>query len=89
MKITAENLKTKLREIHPEIEKYGLGLDVRFDESKQAWLATFSKDDHTLETHLEEKDVQSCMDNVQCVYVGVQLGQFIRNYCEGGQECTV
>jgi hypothetical protein len=88
MEITAKNLKAKLREIHPEIEKYGLGLDVRFDKSKQAWLAAFSKGNHTLETHLEEKDVQSCMDNVQCVYVGVQLGQFIRNYCEGGQECT-
>jgi uncharacterized membrane-anchored protein YhcB (DUF1043 family) len=89
MEITAENLTTKLKEIHPEIETYGLGLAVHFDTSKQAWVATFSKDEHTLQTHMEKKDVENCMNNVQCVYVGVQLGQFIKNYCEGGQECKV
>ncbi|WP_462325710.1 hypothetical protein [Desulfoplanes sp.] len=89
MEITAERLTAKLKDIHPEINKYGLDIGVRFDGDKQAWIATFSKGDHTLETHMEEKDVQSCMNNVQCVYIGVQLGQFIRNYCEGGEECKI
>ena len=89
MQITSENLSAKLKQIHPEVDKYGLGLEVRFDEAKQAWVATFSKGEHTLETHMEENDVQSCMNDVQCVYVGVQLGQFIKNYCEGGEECKV
>jgi hypothetical protein len=87
MDITAEKLTAKLKEIHPEIDAYCLGLKVRFDKDKRAWIATFRKGDHTLETHMEEQDVQNCMNNVQCVYVGVQLGQFVKNYCEGGQEC--
>lgn len=88
MQITAETLGAKLREIHPEIDKYTLEVSTTFDTDKKAWLVTFAKDGHTLNTHLEENDVASCMNGEQCVYIGVQLGQFIKNYCEGGDECT-
>lgn len=89
MQIAAETLTEKLKEIHPEIDRYGLGLKVRFDKIKKAWAATFSKEGHTMDTYLEDKDVEACMNGEQCVYIGVQLGQFIKNYCEGGEECKI
>ena len=35
---------------------------------------------HSLTTHLEKKDADGCMEGVQCVYLGVQLAQLIRNF---------
>ncbi|MFA6810178.1 MAG: hypothetical protein WCR47_03865 [Desulfoplanes sp.] len=89
MQITAETLAGKLRVIHPEIDRYGLGLNTAFDKTKKAWKATFTKGAHTMDTYLEEKDVENCMHGEQCVYIGVQLGQFIKNYCEGGTGCKI
>ncbi len=33
-----------------------------------------------LTTHLEKKDADECMDGNKCVYLGVQIGQFIKNF---------
>ncbi|MBE0427446.1 MAG: hypothetical protein IBX72_12490 [Nitrospirae bacterium] len=33
-----------------------------------------------LTTHLEKKDADDCMENIKCVYLGVQVSQFIKNF---------
>lgn len=42
----------------------------------------FTKDDHGLTTHIEKKDADECMDGIKCVYLGIQIGQFIKNFEE-------
>ena len=77
---TSEELIAKLREIHPEIDTHGLDLSVEFDHEKDAWIVDLKKGEHELTTHLERKDADACMEGVQCVYLGVQIGQFIANF---------
>lgn len=89
MALTKAELKSKITELFPEIDKYGIELDVEMDKSKNAWLAKFKKGEHDLFTHMDEKDVEDCMAGVKCYRVGIQLGQFIRNYCEDGETCRL
>ncbi len=77
---TSEELMAKLREIHPEIDRHGLDLSVEFNHEKDAWIVDLKKGEHELTTHLERKDADACMEGVQCVYLGVQIGQFIANF---------
>lgn len=89
MQIKAEDLKAKVLALFPEIEQYGLDTDLQFDSEQDAWLLTVKKGKDVLSTHLEEQDVESCMAGKECLHVAVQLGRFIRNYCAGGEACTL
>ena len=31
---------------------------------------------------LKKKDADECMDGIKCVYLGIQIGQFIKNFEE-------
>ncbi len=88
MSITAEELKSKIMKLYPEIDKNDINLSLYFDQTQDAWMATFQKNEHKLTTHLEEEDVEHCLQGQECYHLGIQLGQFIRNYCEGHKECT-
>jgi hypothetical protein len=85
----AEQIKSKIEQIYPEIGQFGLGLQIGYDERTSAWMATVTKGEHQLSTHLEEEDVESCLQGKECYHFGVQLGRFIRNYCEGGEACRL
>jgi hypothetical protein len=73
-------LKDKIMEMYPEILKYGIAAGLDFDKGKNAYVIKFKKGTKELTTHLEKKDADACMDGIKCVYLGVQVGQFIRNF---------
>ncbi len=75
-------LTEKIREMYPEIREHGLAMDVDFNERKQSYIITFRRGSQTLTTHLERNDADECMNGVKCVYLGVQVWQFIRNFEE-------
>lgn len=79
-KHSKEELAEKLRSMYPEIQAHGIDLGVEFNHEKDAWIVRFAKGPHVLTTHLEKKDADGCMEGVQCVYLGVQLAQLIRNF---------
>lgn len=80
MSAQMETLKNKLKEMYPEIEKHELDLALRFDGEKDAWVVELRKKGHELKTYLEKKDAEDCVDGIECVYLGVQIGQFIKNF---------
>jgi len=82
MGYTIVALENKILEMYPDISKHGIALNVGFSEEKNAYIAKFRKDGQELTTHLEKKDADDCMDGIKCVYFGVQLGQFIKNFEE-------
>jgi len=55
-------------------------MGMSFDEGKIAWIIKFNKDGKELTTHLEKKDADDCMNNIKCVYLGIQVEQFIKNF---------
>jgi hypothetical protein len=80
MSVDPKDLEAKLKEIHPEIEQHNLNVYLSFDNEKDAWIVKLSKGDHELTTHLEKKDAEDCLKGIECVYLGVQIGQFIKNF---------
>ncbi len=76
-------LDTKLRELYPEITKHDLSLSLNFDSEKDAWIVKLVKGKHELTTHLERKDADACFDGVQCIYLGIQIAQFLENFESG------
>jgi len=75
-------LKEKILEMYPEIKEHHLAADVDFDVSKNAYIVTFRREGEELKTLIEKKDADECMNNIKCVYLGVQVAQFIRNFEE-------
>lgn len=80
MGYTQVALEDKILEMYPEVTKHGISVSLNFDKNKNAYIVKFKKGTHELTTHLEKKDADDCMDNVKCVYLGVQIGQFIKNF---------
>jgi len=88
MGYTMNDLKNKILEMYPEISKYAIDVSLEFSEPKNAYIVHFKhergKDKHEdkleLTTHLEKKDADDCMNNIKCVYLGVQVAQFIKNF---------
>jgi hypothetical protein len=75
-------LKDKIMEMYPEILKHDISVSLDFDRAKKAYLVKFTKEGHELTTHIEKKDADECMDGIKCVYLGIQIGQFIKNFDE-------
>ena len=73
-------LKDKIMEMYPDIIKNGISVSLDFDKEKNAYIVKFKKDKHELTTHLEKKDADECMNGTKCVYLGIQVGQFIKNF---------
>ena len=82
MNYTLDNLENKIAEMYPEIKERRLDVNVTFDARKNVYLVVFKRGAETLSTHLEKKDADDCMNNVKCVYFGVQIAQFIKNFDE-------
>jgi hypothetical protein len=80
MGYTQVALENKILEMYPEITRHGLSIGLRFDGDKNAWIITLKGHGQELTTHLDKKDADDCMNNVKCVYLGVQIAQFIKNF---------
>jgi hypothetical protein len=83
MNVSPEMLDFRLRKMYPEIEKHGLSLSLSLDPGKGAWIVKLVKGKHELTTHLEKKDAEACFEGIQCIYLGVQISQFIENFESG------
>ena len=83
MGYTIVGLEDKILEMYPEITGHGISISLNFSEEKNAYIVKFTKGKHELTTHLEKKDADDCMNNIKCVYLGVQIGQFIKNFEAG------
>ena len=85
MAYTNVALKDKILGMYPEIPEHKLAVGLDFDEQKNAYIITFKRDRELLTTHLEKRDADDCMNGIKCVYLGVQVAQFIKNFEEREQ----
>ena len=79
MGYTKDDLKNKLLEMYPEITTYGLSTELEFDDDKNAWVVSFNKGNHRRHAFLDTKDADSCIDGNSCIYLGVLIGQYIKD----------
>ncbi len=80
MSFNTAAVRDKITEMYPEIDQLKIIVSVDFDAAKDAYLVKFKKDQHEMTTHLEKKDAEDCLRNIKCVYLGAQIGQFIKNF---------
>ena len=66
--------------MYPEIEKHGITLGLDFNRELNTYDVKLNKDSHSLLTHIEKKEADECMDGVKCVHLGVQIGEFVKNF---------
>lgn len=75
----ARELCEKIKSIYPEIGHCGIEVNLKFDKNKNAWVVKLDKEETHLSTHLETEDADECMEGKECVHLGVQIYQFIKN----------
>ncbi len=80
MGYTNVGLKDKIMEMYPEVAEQGIMVSLDFDTAKNAYTVKFSKGSHEMTTNLDKKDADDCMDGTKCIYLGVQIGEFINNF---------
>lgn len=77
--IEKEALCEKIRVLYPDIGECGIDLRVDFDEDQKAWVVDLKKGGHKLKTFLEDGDAERCLDDVQCVGLGIEIAQLRAN----------
>jgi hypothetical protein len=80
MEHTIDEVKVKIHQMYPDIDKLGVASTVTFDEAKKTYVLELKKGPHHLATYIDKTDADKCMDGVECVHLGVQIGQFLENF---------
>jgi hypothetical protein len=79
MSYSNDDLAEKLREMYPEIDRFGLSLGLEFDEDKDAWVVSFAKGAHKRHAFLDKKDADACIEGNACIYLGMLVAQYIKD----------
>jgi hypothetical protein len=69
----------KIVAMYPEVGKCDIDIMVDWNKSKNAWVVDLKKDNHELKHYLEEPDADNCIDNKQCVSLGLEIAQLVKN----------
>ncbi len=69
----------KIRNLYPDIGECGIDIRVDYDLDQRAWVVYLKKDRRELKTFLEDSDADLCMDNKQCVSLGIEIAQLRDN----------
>jgi len=77
--VKENELCQKILELYPEIGQCGINLKVDFDKRQKAWVVSLKKDNHKLKHFLEDSDADSCMKGKQCVALGLEIAQLLKN----------
>lgn len=80
MGYTIVGLKEKILEMYPELDEHGVAVNLTFDAEKDAYIVKMRKGSHELTTHLERQDAEECMNGIKCIYLGIQVVQFVKNF---------
>jgi len=69
----------KIEQIYPKIGKCGIDVNVSYDDNNDRWKVHLKKDNKSLDTFLEPGDAELCMEDKQCVSLGIELSQLKEN----------
>jgi predicted transport protein len=80
MTYSYDTLKAKIIDFYPEIEKHQLQTSLTFDKDKNAYVIKIKKGKHELTTFLDKPDADSCIEGKKCVYLGLHIAEFVKNF---------
>jgi hypothetical protein len=77
--IRQDELCEKIRDLYPDIGECGIDVKVAFDEKNHRWKVDLKKGNRQLKTFLEEGDAELCLQDLQCVSLGIEVSQLRDN----------
>lgn len=80
MPYSLDTLKAKILDFYPEIEKHQLQTSLTFDKDKNAYVIKLQKGEHVLTTFLDKPDADACLEGKKCVYLGLHIAEFVKNF---------
>jgi len=80
MTYSLDSLKAKIIDFYPEVEKHQLETSMTFDQDKNAYVIKIKKGEHELTTFLDKPDADSCIEGKKCVYLGLHIAEFVKNF---------
>lgn len=80
--IDKKELCEKIRQIYPDVGECDIDVEVHYDTDKKAWVVHLEKEGKKLETYLENEEADACMMGKQCVSLGLQVVQLVRDLKE-------
>ena len=80
MTYSLDSLKAKIIDFYPEVEKHQLETSMSFDQNKNAYVIKIKKGEHELTTFLDKPDADSCIEGKKCVYLGLHIAEFVKNF---------
>jgi hypothetical protein len=80
MSYSLDALKAKIVDFYPEIDKHQLETSMTFDKDKNAYVIKINKGEHVLTTFLDKPDADACLEGKKCVYLGLHIGEFVKNF---------
>ncbi len=80
MSYTDDGLKAKIVDFYPDIAKHQIDTSLTYDKEKKAYVIKLQKGKHALTTFLDKADADACLEGKKCVYLGLHIAEFIRNF---------
>ena len=74
-----KELCNKIIELYPDIGQCDIDVEVYYSTAKHTWIIDLKKDNHRLQHHLVEHDAKDCMEGKQCVSLGIEIAQLMKN----------
>lgn len=65
----------KIREIYPDIGECGIDIRAEYDEAQGRWTVHLKRGGRELKTFLEPGDAELCMEDKQCMALGIEIEQ--------------
>ena len=82
MGYSLEELEQRLREHHSDIDKHGIKVNVSFDRDRVGYVVELTKEGKQAEIFISKKDADECMQGIECYHLGIELGNFLREFKE-------
>ncbi|MEJ2671546.1 MAG: hypothetical protein P8168_04940 [Deltaproteobacteria bacterium] len=82
MGYSLSDLKQRLLEHHSDIVKHGVQLNVSPDPNGEGYVVELAKGDKKSEIFISQKDADECLQGIECYHLGIELGNFLREFKE-------
>ncbi len=76
---TSVDLKSKIAEMYPEIEKHGISISLAFSKENNAYIAILTKNSYLLMAPIEKKEADALINGIKCGHLDNLLRQFIKD----------
>ncbi len=76
---TKNDICKKIESVIPEAGACGKDFSVEYNEEVKAWEVDLHQGQYHLKTFLETSEADSCLDQGQCIPLGLQISQLKNN----------